>query len=183
MRWPSVGYREFVGVLEDGRYLHGDEPRPEEAVQRHRSVRPTTAGSTDNGTLTVSSKKPDAVATATLTGKSTAAPTCTAGNEDFSGFADGSKPTAFGGGTIDSAYVGSPGVKIQGISSGWRLRRRHARAVHRQRDFVRLSFTDAVSSVQLDAEFGLFANVDVTLTAFDASDSVVGSGPAGTGFP
>src|SRR5690348_6193011 len=47
-------------------------------------------------------------------------PTCTAGSENFSGDADGSKPTTFAGGTIEGPYTDvngdTPGVRIQGTS-------------------------------------------------------------------
>ena len=122
----------------------------------------------------MSSKKPDAVATATLTGKSTAAPTCTAGSENFNGthwftaddvrgwhdrlclrrLCRGEDPGHQLGGT----FAADTHVLYTGSATSFKL-----------------SFMNAVSSVQLDAEFGLFANVDVTLTAFDVSDSVVGS--------
>src|SRR5689334_19717790 len=45
-------------------------------------------------------------------------PTCTAGSENFSEDADGSQPTTFSGGTIDTAYGLNGGIRVQGSSWG-----------------------------------------------------------------
>jgi hypothetical protein len=129
---------------------------------------PTTAGSTDNGTLTVSSRKPVAVATATLTGKSTAAPTCTSGSENFNADVLYSEPTTFSGGTIDTAYGDSGGVldPVAGFSNNFLYTGFGVNS-------FKLTFTNAVNSVQLNAEAATFADTNLTLTGFNASNSVV----------
>jgi hypothetical protein len=106
-------------------------------------------------------------------------PTCTAGSENFSTAADNSTPTTFSGGTIDSAYDTTPaGVRIQGTSwNGTFAVGTHVLFTGVATSF-KLSFTNAVNSVQLDAEYRLIDHVNVILTAFDASNSVVGSDSA-----
>ena len=135
---------------------------------------PTTAGSTDTATLTVSSKKPVAVATATLSGKSTAAPSCAAGSENFSGDAVGSQPTVFSGGTIDTAYGNFGRVFIQSYDWFGTFAGGTHVLYSGQVNSFQLTFTNAVGSVQLDAEAGVyFAATNITLTAYDASNNVV----------
>jgi len=100
-------------------------------------------------------------------------PTCTAGTEDFSEDAEFSKPTAFAGGTIETAYglgggvypSGLGGFSGQNVWSGLGV------------NSFQLTFDHAVSSVQLDAESPTLdpRTVHLTLTAYDASNAVVDS--------
>jgi hypothetical protein len=110
-------------------------------------------------------------------------PTCTAGSEDFSADADGSTPTRFTGGTIDTAYSVHGGVVVQGTS--WTGTGTFPSGTHLlftghigENVPFRLTFTSAVGSVQLDAEPGNAGGATVTLTAYDASDGVVGTDAA-----
>jgi hypothetical protein len=114
-------------------------------------------------------------------------PTCTAGSENFSADADGSQPTTFAGGTIETPYGNasldiSPGILIQGSSwlliggtnwgkfvdgthvlfTGWAMNR------------MGLSFTNAVASVQLAAQSFQISPVNLTLKGYDASNAVMG---------
>jgi hypothetical protein len=104
-------------------------------------------------------------------------PPCTAGSDNFSDDTDLSQPTTWLGGTIDGPYTGDGGVRIQGtswngtFSTGTHLvfTGHHAEA----NATFRLTFTNPVSSVQLDAESVKAFPTTVTMTAYDASDSVV----------
>ena len=101
--------------------------------------------------------------------------TCTAGSENFSGDADLSQPTTFAGGTIDTSYGVGGGIHTQpdswggGFPSGT-----HLLFTGEGANSFRLTFTNAVASVQLDQEPNLGSPTD-TLTAYDASGNVVGS--------
>jgi hypothetical protein len=133
---------------------------------------PTSAGSNDAGTLTVKSKKPLAVANAALTGKSTAAPTCSAGSETFSGDTVGSQPTTFSGGTIDTAYGDNGGV-LSGIA-GFTVNSLYSGL---SVNSFKLTFTNPVSSVQLNAESDVatISETHLTLNGYDANNVLVDS--------
>ncbi len=103
-------------------------------------------------------------------------PTCTTGSENFSEDAVGSKPTTFAGGTIDTRYGSAGGVygpnfgfSANFLYSGFAV------------NSFQLTFTNAVRSVQLDAQPNVFGTVDQTLTAFDAANNIVGSDTGSSG--
>jgi hypothetical protein len=105
-------------------------------------------------------------------------PTCTAGNENFSEDAGGSRPTTFVGGTIDTAFSNLGWIRIQGDPQpnnwdGAFPTGTHVLFTGTSSPSFQLSFTKAVSSVQLDAESLGFAVFTLTLTAYDSSDTVV----------
>jgi hypothetical protein len=118
-------------------------------------------------------------------GTLTPKPTCTAGSEDFSEYQDGSQPTTFTGGTIDTAYGNEPiignaasgGVLIQGTSSfGWFAPGTHLLWSGGGVNSFRLTFTNAVRSVRLDEEPNqMNGSTTDTLTAYDASDNILDS--------
>jgi hypothetical protein len=96
-------------------------------------------------------------------------PACTAGSENFSEDAFGSQPTTFSGGTIDSAYGFNGKVLNPTLFSGAGV------------NLFRLTFTNAVGSVQVDATSSSGGPTNpntVTLTAYDASNNVVGTASA-----
>jgi hypothetical protein len=100
-------------------------------------------------------------------------PTCTAGSENFSDDALGSQPTAFAGGTIDGPYAEFSGVQLTtGAISGWSANQRILNAGNTVGPF-RLTFTNAVRSVQLEAISDTFLAATLTLTAYDASNAIV----------
>lgn len=106
-------------------------------------------------------------------------PPCTAGSENFSEDADGSTPATFAGGTIPS-YGGNrfapPGIAIQGTDwAGFFPDGAHVLYTGSDATPFRVSFTNPVSSVQLDAETDDFATFTLTLNAYDASDALVGT--------
>jgi hypothetical protein len=104
--------------------------------------------------------------------------TCTAGSEDFSGDARYSTPTEFSGGTIDTggaiAVVGDNWTSTT-LTPGTHLLFSGSLVSSSQ-----LSFTNAVGSVQLDAQPN-DAFYDITLTAYDAADTPVGTETATPG--
>jgi hypothetical protein len=108
-----------------------------------------------------------------------APPSCTAGNEDFSGFNVGDKPTTFSGGTIDTPYGYLGQVWVQNAFGIWNGN--FADGAHLLFSGYpgatpfRLTFNNAVSSVELDADPNDVNVVTQTLTAYDASDNVVGT--------
>jgi hypothetical protein len=104
---------------------------------------------------------------------------CT-GSEDFSEFPEFSQPTTFSGGTIDTAYGPAGGVVVQGsFLNGGFPNGAHVMFSGLTLDSFRLSFTNPVGSVQLDAQDAVTGiATTITLTAFDASNSVVGSDDA-----
>jgi hypothetical protein len=99
---------------------------------------------------------------------------CAAGSEDFSGFALGSQPTIFSGGTIDSPFPANGGVVLSTPpfnivpSGGHLLFTGDPSTVP-----FRLTFTNTVRSVQLGAQPVTGFTETVTLTAYDASDAQV----------
>jgi hypothetical protein len=102
-------------------------------------------------------------------------PTCTAGSEDFSAYGNGSQPTTFAGGTIDTSFGAGGGLQNGALFSGYGA------------GPLRLTFTNPVRSVSLDAASSqVFTDTsyNVTLTAYDASNGVVGTqtGDSFTGF-
>jgi len=139
---------------------------------------PTADGSSDSGTLTAGSKKSSAVATASLSGKST--PPCTAGSENFSGYAEKAQPTTFAGGTIDTSYGSLGGVLIQGTTNWW-LRDVFTTGTHLLYTgfddvlSLTLSFTAPVGYLQVEAYANSFTTQWVTLTAYDTNNNVVGT--------
>ena len=107
-------------------------------------------------------------------------PTCTAGSEDFSGDAEFSTPTTFSGGTIDSAFGSDGGILIQG-SSVFGGFANGAHVVYSGDDLnsFHLTFTNSVGSVSLVAQSALLGeSTTETLTAYDASNTAVGSNQA-----
>ena len=131
-----------------------------------------------NGTITTDSHN-----TVSKTGNATLIcyvappPPCTAGSEDFSGDAEFSQPTTFAGGTIDTAYGTDGSVRVQGSSWGGAF----ADGTHLlfsgfDVNSFQLTFTNAVSSVELDASSNvLYTTTNLTLTGYDASNNVVDS--------
>jgi hypothetical protein len=93
--------------------------------------------------------------------------TCTAGSENFSEDSNGSKPKTFAGGTIDTRYAILGQVRIQGFTWGGNFAPgTHVLDIGFSRGPFRLTFTNAVSSFQLDAERAQFSDVQsLTLTA------------------
>jgi hypothetical protein len=106
--------------------------------------------------------------------------TTTAGSENFSGDAEFSQPTTFSGGTIDTAYGSGGGVLVQGSSWGGAYAAgTHVLFTGFSVNSFQLTFTNAVGCLQLDAESNFFgATTNVTLTAYDASNAVVGTNSA-----
>jgi hypothetical protein len=104
---------------------------------------------------------------------------CT-GKEDFSEFPEFSQPTTFSGGTIDDPYGPAGGVVVQGsFLNGGFADGAHVLFSGLTLSSFRLSFTNPVGSVQLDAQDALTGTATtITLTAYDASNSVVGSDQA-----
>jgi len=112
--------------------------------------------------------------------------TCTAGSENFSGFtagAPGDTPTTFSGGTIDTSYGTAGGVWQQapsGIWAGGFADGTNLLFSGFDVTSFKLSFTNAVASISLDEQPNTTINSTTdTLTAFDASDQVIGSDSAG----
>jgi hypothetical protein len=105
-------------------------------------------------------------------------PTCTAGSENFSGDAEGSVPTTFAGGTIDGPYADFGQVFIQSPSGQWFgffPDGTHMLFSGLSGAPFRLTFTEGVSSVQLDAQANTHDAETQTLTAYDSSNTVVDS--------
>lgn len=103
---------------------------------------------------------------------------CTAGSENFSEDADGSQPTTFSGGTIDSAgYADLGGIYIEDTDwFGFFAPGTHILFGGFTTTPVQLSFTQAVDSVQLQAQSNDYGDaLTVTLTGYDASNNVVDS--------
>lgn len=103
-------------------------------------------------------------------------PTCTANSENFSEDAEGSFPTTFAGGTIDPAgnRVVVEGSTVGG--SGFPFGTHLLYTAPGGGTSVKLIFTAPVASVQLDAAADLQpTNTPFTLTAYDASNTVVGT--------
>ena len=107
-------------------------------------------------------------------------PTCTAGSDNFSAYEHQSQPTTFAGGTIDTAY--GPGGLVQGILIegqsafyGFIPDGTHMLWTGYGVDSFRLTFTTAVSSVQLDAWPANVFSHTLTLNAYDSSDGLVGT--------
>lgn len=106
-------------------------------------------------------------------------PTCTAGSENFSEDADESDPTTFSGGTIDGPYGSEGDVRVQGDDwNGGFAAGAHLLFSGEGVSSFQLTFTHAVGSVTLDAQPGTFNSVTDTLTAYDASNTAVGSDSA-----
>jgi hypothetical protein len=106
-------------------------------------------------------------------------PTCVAGSEDFSDDAEFSQPTTFTGGTIDTAYGIDGGIFVQGSSWGGGFADgTHLLFTGTTVNSFRLTFTEAVGSVALEAQSTTFDPTTETLTAFDASDAIVGTDSA-----
>ena len=100
-----------------------------------------------------------------------------AGREDFSGFPEFSTPTTFSGGTIDDPYGPAGGVVVQGsFLAGGFTPGAHVLFSGLNSDSFQLSFTNPTGSVQLDASDGdKDKPTTITLTAYDASNAVVGT--------
>jgi hypothetical protein len=114
-------------------------------------------------------------------------PTCATGNEDFAGDDELSQPATFAGGTIDTAYGSEPGVeggvRIQGTSFfGGFADGAHVVYTGRGVNSFKLTFTKPVSSVALDEQPNMDRGNEPTstLTAYDASNNVVGTANAVT---
>ena len=102
-------------------------------------------------------------------------PTCTAGSDNFSDDAEFSQPTTFAGGTIDTSYGVDGGVYFDLTSFPGQNAVFSGGGVNS----FKLTFANAVSSVQVDASSNSFGvTTHLTLTAFDASNAVVGSSSA-----
>lgn len=104
---------------------------------------------------------------------------CT-GSEDFSEFPEFSQPTTFSGGTIDDPYGPAGGVVVQGsFLNGGFADGAHVLFSGLTLSSFRLSFTNPVGSVQVDAQDALTGMATtITLTAYDASNSSLGSDQA-----
>jgi hypothetical protein len=104
---------------------------------------------------------------------------CT-GSEDFSEFPEFSQPTTFSGGTIDDPYGPAGGVVVQGsFLNGGFGDGAHVLFSGLTLSSFRLSFTNPVGSLQVDAQDAVTGiATTITLTAYDASKSVVGSDQA-----
>jgi hypothetical protein len=100
---------------------------------------------------------------------------CTAGSENFSKDAEHSQPTTFSGGTIDTAYGTGGGVygPLGGFSG-------NSLTSGDGMNSTQLTYTNAVGSVQLDAESDHYGGVDttLTLTGYNAANAVVDSDSA-----
>ena len=99
-------------------------------------------------------------------------PPCTAGTENFSDDAHHSSPTTFAGGTLQ------PGGEIRVQGQSWFGSNQFPAGGHllwTLSDDFTLTFTAAVSAVQLDSESLAAVGEPVTLTAYDASGAVVGT--------
>ena len=97
--------------------------------------------------------------------------TCVAGSENFSDDVSLSQPTTFSGGTIDTAYGIAGGIYDDwggGFTDGT-----HVLFSGIEVNSFRLTFTEAVGSVMLEAQSNTFAFTTDTLTAYDASNNVV----------
>ena len=113
-------------------------------------------------------------------------PPCTAGSDNFSDDAGGSQPTTFAGGTIDGPYAFDGQIVIQGSNwlGGFPVGT-HALFNGFSTNPFRLTFTQAVSSVQLDADADLITGAPITVNAYDASNALVDTDSAtdpGGGF-
>lgn len=102
------------------------------------------------------------------------------GSEDFSEFPEFSTPTTFSGGTIDDPYGPAGGVVVQGsFLDGGFAPGAHVLFSGLNSDSFQLSFTHPTGSVRLDAQDGDKLNITtITLTAYDASNTVVGTAQA-----
>jgi hypothetical protein len=100
-----------------------------------------------------------------------------AGREDFSEFPEFSAPTTFSGGTIDDPYGPAGGVVVQGsFLAGGFAAGAHVLFSGLNSDSFQLSFTNPTGSVRLDASDGdKDKPTTITLTAYDASNAVVGT--------
>ena len=100
-------------------------------------------------------------------------PTCTAGSDNFFDDAHGSFPTTWLGGTIEGPYAsGSGGIFViaPGNPSAWPVGT-HLLWNGRSTAPFRLTFTDAVSSVELEAAPNLAGSL--TLKGYDAANAIV----------
>jgi len=98
-----------------------------------------------------------------------AKPTCTAGSDNFSDDANFSRPTTWAGGTIDGPYA-NVGQVIPFNGQQWMFNRDTTGIAAP----FRLTFTNAVSSVQLDARANTnIAATTLTLKAYDSSNAIV----------
>ena len=102
--------------------------------------------------------------------------TCTAGSDNFSDDAEMSQPTTFSGGTIDGPYGTDGGIIVVDTVSA-RGKQTLADETHllttRTTAPFRLRFTNAVSSVQLDANSR--PGTDLRLNGYDSSGVLVDS--------
>jgi len=101
-------------------------------------------------------------------------PRCTAGSENFSEDAVGSKPTTFAGGTIEGPYASGGGVLAAISSVGLPLGTHFLYSGITVGPF-RVTFTKAVSSLHVLGGSDSFAVQTVTLTAYDSSGVTVGT--------
>jgi hypothetical protein len=107
-----------------------------------------------------------------------APPPCTAGSENFSGFAEGSTPATFSGGTIEGPYPANDngGVFVQAPTGSWNGAYTDGTHVlfpgHTAGPF-QLTFTNAVKTVTLDANLAHAGPQTITLTAYDDTNAVV----------
>lgn len=97
-------------------------------------------------------------------------PTCAAGRENFSEDAVASRPTVFAGGTIDTAY--GPVGGVFGPVGGFTGNSLYSGGLVKS---FRLTFTNPVNSVQLDAMSNAVdaLTTNLTLTGYDASGQMV----------
>ena len=94
-------------------------------------------------------------------------PTCNAGSDNFSDVGEGSQPTTFAGGTIDTAYGTFGGIYIDGATH-WLFPGKRVTS-------FQLTLANPVGSVTLDVEL----DIGGTLAAYDASNNVVGAAVQG----
>lgn len=139
---------------------------------------PSSYSQTDTGAL-IATAKGKLKATMALTGSTVAPPlNCTAGSEDFSGFDDFELTFDFSGGRIyvpfENVYTGIRVEPDSWGSGGQFPSGTHLYFTGIGANSAELTFDVAVGSVQLDtqANYSLSATTE-TLTAYDASDSVI----------
>lgn len=94
------------------------------------------------------------------------------GSEDWSGFAAGSIPTTFAGGTIEGPYgPDNPPFHNAGIDYSFHILYTGLTSVP-----FRLTFTSPVNSVQMDLQGGSSSAFQTrTLKAYDSSNNLVGT--------
>ena len=107
-------------------------------------------------------------------------PPCIAGSENFSEDAPGLQPTTFAGGTIDGPY----GPQGRVIDTNAAIAAPAGTVFLYSGDTAgpfRLTFTNPVGSVHLDAASNSVGTETLTLTAYDTSGAIVGTPATFTG--